>query len=283
MLMTRYQSHDWEEPILNTPGSHSDIVSTDRWVAYARERIFVRTWTGPAAERLAPVVLLHDSLGSVELWRDFPARLAAGTGRTVIAYDRLGFGQSDPRADVLTTSFIADEADTVFNAVREQLGIGRFVVFGHSVGGAMAIHCAARYPEDCEALITESAQVFAEETTLAGIRLAKAQFADPAQLGRLEKYHGSKAQWVLDAWTGTWLSAPFASWTLKEVLPQVEAPTLAIHGGDDEYGTTLHPRLISEWSRAEVRVAIMQEAHHLPHREEPDQVVDLVRGFLSAL
>ena len=262
--------------------SHSQTGFTDHWVAQGEGRLFVRVWQG-RDDSLAAIVLLHDSLGSVALWRDFPARLAAGTGRSVVAYDRLGFGESSPRSDVLTTAFIGDEAANGFAAVREQLGIRKFIVFGHSVGGAMAIHCAARYPDDCEALITESAQVFAEETTLEGIRVAKAQFADPAQLGRLEKYHGSKAQWVLDAWTGTWLSAPFASWTLKEVLPQVEAPTLAIHGGDDEYGTTLHPRLISEWSRTKVQVAIMQEAHHLPHREAPDQVVDLVRDFLSAL
>ncbi|MFC5479109.1 alpha/beta fold hydrolase [Massilia suwonensis] len=261
---------------------HAHIDATDHRVAYGGGSIFVRVWNSQAHGR-APIVLLHDSLGSVALWRDFPARLAAGTGRTVLAYDRLGFGESSPRADVLTTSFIGDEAATVFEAVRAQLGIRKFVVFGHSVGGAMAIHCAARYPDDCEALITESAQVFAEETTLEGIRVAKAQFADPEQLGRLEKYHGSKAQWVLDAWTGTWLSAPFASWTLRDVLPQVAAPTLAIHGGDDEYGTTLHPRLISEWSRGEVRVEIMQEAHHLPHREAPSQVVDLVRGFLETV
>lgn len=267
-----------------TSNSPSQIVATDRLVTHAQGRIFVRTWADPAAlaNDQAPIVLLHDSLGSVELWRDFPARLAAGTGRTVVAYDRLGFGRSDPRADVLTPSFIGDEADTAFAAVREQLGIAKFVAFGHSVGGAMAIHCAARYPDDCEALITVSAQVFAEETTLEGIRVAKEQFADPEQLGRLEKYHGSKAQWVLDAWTGTWLSAPFASWSLKEVLPRVRACTLSIHGSDDEYGTTLHPRLIAEWSGAAVRIEIMQEVHHLPHREQPDQVVGLVRDFLGA-
>jgi len=274
-----------EELIFMTLTDHSQVDFADHWVTHDQQRIFVRVWTDPMAQpanKLAPVVLLHDSLGSVALWRDFPARLAAGTGRAVIAYDRLGFGQSDPRADVLTPSFIADEADTWFPAVREQLGFQRFVVFGHSVGGAMAIHCAARFPDDCEALITESAQVFAEETTLDGIRAAKLQFADGEQLGRLAKYHGGKAQWVLDAWTGTWLSPRFASWSLEDVLARVSAPTLAIHGSDDEYGTTLHPALIAEWSNAEVRVEIVPGTHHLPHREQPDTVVRLVRGFLGA-
>jgi pimeloyl-ACP methyl ester carboxylesterase len=259
------------------------IVSEDRWISHPHGRLFARIWSDPAADNAAaPIVLLHDSLGSVALWRDFPARLAAGTGRTVIAYDRLGFGRSDPRADLLTPSFVGDEAALYFPAVREQLGVRKFVVFGHSVGGAMAIHCAARFDEDCEALITESAQVFTEETTLQGIRAAKLQFADGEQFGRLEKYHGDKAKWVLEAWTGTWLSARFASWSLQEVLAQVRVPTMAIHGSDDEYGSTRHPALIAEWADAEVRVEVLQDLHHLPHREQPDRVVDLVWDFLGA-
>lgn len=278
---------------MTTSHAHAHIVFEDRWVSHPQGRLFARIWTGPAAasalaSTLAPIVLLHDSLGSVALWRDFPARLAAGTGRTVIAYDRLGFGQSDPRADVLTPAFVGDEAALYFPAVRAQLGIGKFVVFGHSVGGAMAIHCAARFAEDCEALITESAQVFAEETTLQGIRVAKQQFADGEQFGRLEKYHGNKARWVLDAWTGTWLSAQFATWSLQAVLAQVRVPTMAIHGSDDEYGSTRHPALIAQWAEgaegagAEVRVEVLRDLHHLPHREQPDRVVDLVRDFLGA-
>ena len=260
-----------------------NIVAADRWVTHAHGRIFVRTWSDHTVESgLAPIILLHDSLGSVELWRDFPAWLAAGTGRAVIAYDRLGFGQSDARVDVLTPAFVADEADTCFAAVREQLGIERFVVFGHSVGGAMAIHCADRFADDCEALITESAQAFVEERTLDGIRAAKTQFAGAEQFGRLEKYHGNKARWVLDAWTGTWLSAQFASWSLEAVLARVSAPTLAIHGGGDEYGSTRHPELIAEWSNADVKVAILPQLHHLPHREQPETVAGLVRDFLGA-
>lgn len=263
--------------------SHSHAGATDHWVGCGGRRLFARAWSAPGApaDGLAPIVLLHDSLGSVELWRDFPARLAAGTGRTVIAYDRLGFGHSDPRADVLTPAFVAMEAETGFAALREQLGLRKFVVFGHSVGGAMAIHCAARYADDCEGLVTESAQVFAEETTLEGIRAAKLQFADGEQFGRLEKYHGDKARWVLDAWTGTWLSPQFASWSLAGVLARVGAPTLAIHGSDDEYGTTRHPERIAEWVGGKVQVAIMAGLHHLPHREQPGQVVRLVSDFLG--
>ena len=248
--------------------SPSHAGATDRWITCDGHRVFVCVWTAPATPGggRAPIVLFHDSLGSVALWRDFPALLAAATGRSVIAYDRLGFGRSDPRGDVLGPAFIADEAGTCFAAVREQLGIGKFVAFGHSVGGAMAVHCAVRYPGDCEALVTVSAQACVEEITLEGIRAAKLQFADGEQFGRLEKYHGSKAQWVLDAWTGTWLSPQFATWSLAEVLARVSVPALAIHGSEDEYGSTRQPALIAAWSGAAVRVAILPGVHHLPHR-----------------
>ena len=263
--------------------SLSHAAATDRWITCGGQRIFVRTWSAPAApaDGRAPIVLFHDSLGCVALWRDFPARLAAGTGRSVIAYDRLGFGRSDARDNVLGPSFIADEAETCFAAVREQLGLRRFVAFGHSVGGGMAVYCAARYPGDCEALVTVSAQACVEEVTVEGIRAAKLQFADGEQFGRLEKYHGSKARWVLDAWTGTWLSPQFASWSLAEVLARVSVPALAIHGSEDEYGSTRQPGLIAAWSGAAVRVAILPGVHHLPHREQPDQVVRLVSDFLN--
>lgn len=279
----RHPPMQLEQP-MPMPSSSPSHAATDRWIACDGRRLFVRVWAGSAApaDGGAPIVLFHDSLGSVELWRDFPARLAARTGRSVIAYDRLGFGRSDARTDVLAPTFIADEADTCFAALGEQLGVGGFVAFGHSVGGAMAVHCAARFPRDCEALVTVSAQACVEEVTVGGIRAAQLQFADAGQFGRLEKYHGGKAQWVLDAWTGTWLSPRFASWTLAGELARVRVPALAIHGSEDEYGSTRQPDLIAAWSGAEVRVEILQGVHHLPHREQPDQVVRLVGDFLGA-
>src|SRR5690606_22709508 len=135
------------------------------------------------------IVMQHDSLGCVALWRDFPERLAIATGRAVVAYDRLGFGQSDPYPGQLEPDFVTQEAHGGFQAVRNALDIGSFIAFGHSVGGGMSIACAAAHPAACAALITESAQAYVEAHTLAGIRQAKAAFAEPGQLQRLEKYH----------------------------------------------------------------------------------------------
>lgn len=242
--------------------------------------LFAQCWV-PERACGNPTVLLHDSLGCVALWRDFPEQLAAATGREVIAYDRLGFGQSDPHPDQLGPGFVADEAERGFVPLCEQLGIKRFVLFGHSVGGAMASVCAARFPERCEALITESAQTFVEDLTLNGIRDARDAFAESGQLDRLKRYHGDKAAWVLSAWTDTWLSTPFQDWSLDDVLPQVRCPVLAIHGAHDEYGSAVHPNRFAELSAGPGRALIVDDCGHVPHKEKPDTVLDAVSAFLA--
>lgn len=242
--------------------------------------MFARKWS-PLRTQGSPIILFHDSLGCVELWRGFPAALAARTGRAVIAYDRLGFGRSDPRTDKPGPRFIAEEAETAFPALREQLGIDGFVALGHSVGGGMAVHCAAKFDEACEALITEAAQAFVEDRTLQGIREAQALFADPAQVERLGRYHGAKARWVLDVWIETWLSPDFAGWSLDAVLSQVRCPVLAIHGAEDEYGSTRHPERIGRLAGGPARVEILPDTRHVPHREREGTVLDLIAGFLQ--
>jgi pimeloyl-ACP methyl ester carboxylesterase len=255
----------------------------DKWVQGRHGRLFVRSWTPHNANALAPLILLHDSLGSVELWRGFPAALCEATGRAVVAYDRLGFGQSDPHPDALVPDFVAAEASGDFAAVREQLGIKRFALLGHSVGGGMAVHCAIRHGAACVGLLTEAAQAFIEDRTVQGIAAAKELFRDPKEFDRLKKYHGEKTRWVLDAWIDTWLQPAFANWSLRAVLPQVACPTLVIHGADDEYGSIAHPMAIAEGIGPHARLAILTATRHVPHREHPSQVAGLVRDFLAGL
>lgn len=263
----------------------SPILTSDVWIDHPNGRLFSRLWHGAgehqAGSKKMPIVLLHDSLGCVELWRDFPALLAAATGRDVIAYDRLGFGRSDRRQGKLPPDFIADEARTYFPVVCERHGVDRFIAFGHSVGGGMAVHCAAQYPERCEGLITESAQAFVGEETRAGLLEAKRLFEDERALSRLEKYHGEKAKWVLDAWLGTWLAPSFAAWSLNDVLPAVTCPVLAIHGALDEYGSSRHPETIAEHAGGPARVRILAGTYHVPHKERPDEIAGLVAAFSS--
>ncbi len=256
--------------------------SRDQWLQLTQGRIFARRWQ-PAkrSPHGNPIILLHDSLGCVELWRDFPTALCQATGREVIAYDRLGFGRSDARTELPTLDFVAEESHDFFPQVCAQLEVGNFVLLGHSVGGGMAIQCAAEWPGRCEALVTLAAQVFPEDRTLAGIEAAREHFRAPEQIERLAKYHKDKARWALEAWTENWLHPGFAAWTLVNVLTHVRSPVLAIHGENDEYGSTQHPELIGKHSNGLARVEILKDTGHVPHREQPLRVLELVSELLN--
>jgi len=261
-----------------------DCIVTDHWIDAPGGRLFARRWT-PSADggAAAPLLLLHDSLGCVELWRGFPLALARASGRSVIAYDRLGFGRSGARQGKLPVGFIDDEALVNIPLLCACFGFERFVVFGHSVGGGMAVHAAAAFPEDCIGLVTESAQSFVEERTRAGILEAKAQFARPGAMERLARYHGDKAPWVLAAWTDTWLSPAFSSWTLDAVLPRVACPVLVLHGEDDEYGSPAQPARIARGVAGPVECVLLPGVRHLPHREQEAAVAGRVAAFTAAL
>lgn len=250
--------------------------------------IYARSWTpentaGHAAENavhLPPVLLFHDSLGCSDLWRDFPAALAKRSGRKIISYDRLGFGQSSMRSDILPFDFIAAEARDIVPVICRAFDIKKFVVCGHSVGGAMAIETAAYWRDDCSAVITISAQAFVENKTAEGIRAAQAVFSMPESFARLEKYHAAKTRWVLGAWTTTWLSPAFANWNLDSALQALTCPVLAIHGAADEYGGSQHAERIAGTAGD---VFILPNAGHFPHREEPQKTLDAIAGFLKSL
>lgn len=257
------------------------IDQQDALLQLGGHQIFTRSWTpsSPEADRYAPILLFHDSLGCVELWRSFPEKLAIATGRRVVAYDRLGFGRSDPYPGTLGPGFVADEAESAVPQLCAALGIGDFVACGHSVGGGMAVATAARWPGRCRALVTIAAQAFVEDRTLAGIRVAQRDLQGPGNLARLARYHGDKAAWVVDAWIETWLSPAFAGWTLDQPLAGVRCPVLAIHGELDEYGTLHHPRRIAE-GRGETLV--LPGIGHVPHREAEGALVTAIAEFLSS-
>jgi pimeloyl-ACP methyl ester carboxylesterase len=252
----------------------------DQHVPVPGGELYVRRWPVDS-EAVAPIVLLHDSLGSVDQWRDFPEALAQATRRTVIAYDRLGFGRSTPRLEPASPRFIDEEAEVYFPALCEGLGLDRVVLFGHSVGGGMALTIAARHPDACAAVISESAQAFVEERTREGIRAAQRAFADPAQFARLERWHGARAAWVNAAWADNWLSPAFDGWSLDAVLPRVTCPVLAIHGDRDEFGSLAFPRRIAERVSGRAERMLIEDCGHIPHRERRDEVLARVAVFLT--
>ena len=241
-------------------------------------KIFFRRWS-PRYSTQPPLVLLHDSLGCVGLWHDFPRLLALHTHHPVIAYDRLGFGRSSARHDIPSVNFISEEAEKYFPELRKALDLTSFILFGHSVGGAMALMIAGSHASSCNGVITEAAQAFVERRTLAGIRQAKRNFQDQEQFRRLIKWHGDKARWVFDAWTKVWLSDAFSTWSIAPFLPKVSCPVMAIHGDLDEFGSIAFPECITKGVHGPTQMAILKNCGHVPHREQQQQIIQLVDSF----
>jgi len=243
--------------------------------------MFVKKWLPASLLTEIPLILLHDSLGCIELWKDFPNTLAKNLSRPVIAYDRLGFGKSAARHTLPSNQFIEEEAKIDFPQIKSTLGITNYVLLGHSVGGAMAINIAA-LDGQCDAVITIAAQAFVEEITLRGIQVAKESFQDSKQMERLIKWHGDKAEWVLKSWTDIWLSSNFRHWQLNNVK-QVYCPLLAIHGKDDEYGSKAFPEFIVNNSRGISRMEIIDDCGHMPHKTHSEHILVIIKSFIAEL
>ncbi|MDN7356261.1 alpha/beta fold hydrolase [Acetobacter senegalensis] len=244
-------------------------------------QIFVKTWSpicaGTPDKSDSPILLLHESLGCVALWKNFPAQLASVTSRRVIAYDRLGFGRSDPHPGTIDRSFVFQEGHEFLPAFCARAGISRFVACGHSVGGSMAVTAAACLPQICEALITLSALSFVEERTIQGVETARRIFQNPLSFEKLERYHGTKARWVLDSWVNTWLSPEFSTWDLNAVAAAVCCPILALHGEFDEYGSIAQAKRIVRQSG---RLKVLPQMGHMLHRDNPELIAELIAEFL---
>lgn len=257
----------------------TEINEREHWIESPGGRLYAKSWTPRDPRSTTPLILFHDSLGCVALWRQFPQLLTAALNRPVIAYDRLGFGRSDRRVDFLGRDFVAMEAERSVPLLCGSLSINEFIACGHSVGGGMAVETGARFPRQCKGVITIAAQAFVEERTLAGIRAAEKEFESSDSMSRLAKYHGDKAEWVLHAWVDTWQTPEFADWSLDAALGRLHCPQLAIHGEHDEFGSLAHPRRIAG-THGECR--ILPGVGHTPHRECPALLVDVIESWLAS-
>ncbi|OPY05285.1 MAG: 2-hydroxy-6-oxononadienedioate/2-hydroxy-6-oxononatrienedioate hydrolase [Syntrophaceae bacterium PtaB.Bin038] len=227
-----------------------------------------------------PLVFLHEGLGSVGQWRDFPARLSEKTGLPSLVYDRWGYGDSEAFTLPRGTGYLHDEALTGLPAVLDAFGIGKAILVGHSDGGSIALIFASKHPERVCAVITEAAHVFVEDVTLQGIREAVEVYASTDLKKRLARYHGDKTDLVFRGWAETWLSPAFRGWNIEEYLPGVRCPVLIIQGIDDRYGTAAQVRAI-ERQVSGPSEALLLRCGHIPHAEARDEVLEAMAGFIS--
>ena len=232
---------------------------------------------------LPTIIFLHDSLGCIELWRDFPALLGNATNCNVLVYDRQGYGLSSPFTIAeRDNDYMEREAD-VLNDLILQLGIKDAILFGHSDGGSIALIAAGKYPQHIRAVITEGAHIFVEEITLQGIRAGADAYLNTNLKERLQKYHGDKTEAMFWAWAQTWLTDEFSTWNIESFLPSILCPVLIIQGDNDEYGSIAQvDGIVTQVSGAAVKLMI-PEIGHTPHKEARERVLKETTGFIARL
>jgi pimeloyl-ACP methyl ester carboxylesterase len=229
------------------------------------------------------IVFLHDSLGCISLWRDFPTKLGELTQCNILVYDRLGYGRSKPMPDVpRPVNYLEAEAETL-NDLLTELSIEQPILFGHSDGGSIALLTAAKYPDRIKAVISEAAHVFVEEITLQGIREAMTAYQTTNLKERLEKYHGDNTDILFRAWTQTWTRDDFREWNIESFLPAITCPVLVLQGINDEFGSLAQVNSIVNNVSGSVEKALIEGSGHTPHKETPEETLTAAVGFIDNL
>lgn len=243
----------------------------------------VRIAPGERVADRPPIVFLHDALGSVSLWRDLPDQLCVALGCEGLAFDRLGFGRSDPRPAAPDHTFLEFEATSRLPEVLRQAGIERPVLFGHSDGGTIALLFAAAFPDVPAAVVSIAAHVFIEDVTLAGIAETAEAWRTTDLPSRLARHHGEKTEAVFRGWSETWREPRFRRFSAVEALRSIRCPVLVIQGERDEYGTLAQVEAIAGAVAGPVRSLVLPGLGHFPHREDPERILAETGRFLAGL
>ncbi len=241
-------------------------------------------WYGPAATKVPTLVFLHEGLGCVDLWRDFPYRLAEATGCSAFVYSRQGYGRSDPARLPRTVDFMHQEALEVLPEVLRAAGIRRAILVGHSDGGSIALIYAGSQMPGIELLgvITEAAHVYCEAVTISSIIRAKQDFESGDLRQRLARYHGENTAGAFYSWNGPWLDPDFVHWNIEACLPTVTVPVLAIQGENDPYGTLAQVESIVSQVGAKAQSLILPDCGHSPHHQQPGATLAAMAKFILA-
>lgn len=250
-------------------------------------RLEYRWFGGGPSDRA--IVLLHDGLGCITTWRDFPDRLARETGWPVFAYSRLGYGGSDPVDLPRPWIYMHHEGEVVLPQVLAGAGIEDAVLVGHSDGGSIAIVHAAlegrgeasHTPPRVRSLILIAAHVFNEPLSRRTIEAVGRRYRSSELRERLERHHGANVDGAFLGWHDAWLAPEFESWNLEEYLPSISLPSLVLQGLDDRFGTRAQVDAIIAGLGGPTACVMIDDCGHSPHRERPEVVIETIARFLA--
>jgi pimeloyl-ACP methyl ester carboxylesterase len=252
-------------------------------IDWAGRRVAIEhAWVGAASAR-PTIVFLHEGLGSVSMWRDFPQRLCAACGCRGLVYSRPGYGRSTPRRpdERWQSDFMHRQADEVLPALQRALGLDgeRLVLLGHSDGGSIALLHAARHA--VAGVVVMAPHILVEPVSVASIEKARVAYETTELRARLARHHADPDS-AFYGWNDIWLAPAFRDWNIAAELGAITCPLLAIQGFDDEYGTMAQIDGIAARVPQTQRLKL-ERCGHSPHRDQPDQVIAAVRDFVAAL
>ncbi len=238
---------------------------------------------GPPPGEAPTIVMLHEGLGCVALWRDFPAKLAAATGRGVFAYSRAGYGGSDPVELPRPLDYMSREARLSLPAVLEAIGFERGMLLGHSDGASIAaIYAGEHSDERIKGLILMAPHLFTEEPGLASIAEARRAYESGDLRARLAKYH-AHVDSAFRGWNGAWLDPGFRAWNIEDAVGRWRVPALIIQGVDDQYGTLAQIHSIEARSPRPVKSLILEACGHSPQIGQPQATLDAIAQFCAEI
>jgi pimeloyl-ACP methyl ester carboxylesterase len=234
-----------------------------------------------AAVDAPSIVFLHEGLGSVAMWRDFPSHIAHATGCNALVYSRYGYGQSDPLTEPRRVDFMHDEALKELPELLDTLGVEEPILLGHSDGGSIALIHAGGSGRPVAGVIALAPHVIVEHISIKSIQAAKQTYQTTDLRDKLARYHAApdSAFW---GWNDIWLNPEFRNWSIEEFLPRITSPVLAIQGEDDEYGTMEQIDRIGRLV-PDVDLVKLRDCRHSPHREQPQAVIEAVVHFVDRI
>ncbi len=235
-------------------------------------------WVGDAASAHSPVVFLHEGLGSIAMWKDFPERMCAEHGLRGLVFSRYGYGQSTPKPadEHWTPAFMHAQAHEVLPLLFAQLEITRPWLFGHSDGGSIALLHAARF--DVAGLVVVAPHILVEDVSIASIEQARIAYETTDLRARLARYHADPDS-AFRGWNDIWLDPAFRAWNITAELDTIGCPILAVQGEDDEYGTLAQIRGI-ETRLPKTRLLVIPKCGHSPHRDQPALLASEAARFI---
>lgn len=225
------------------------------------------------------MIFLHEGLGSISMWRDFPQRLADATGCEAILYSRHGYGQSTPLSAPRDVHYMHHEALDVLPALLDALNVDRPFLFGHSDGGSISLIHAGGAGRALSGVVVLAPHVFVEDVALVNIRHAGEAYRLGDLRSRLARHHADVDS-AFHGWNDIWLHPDFRDWNIERYLPAIACPVLAIQGEDDEYGTMAQLDRIAAGAK-DVDLVKLADCRHSPHKDQPDAVIDAVTGFVA--